>query len=95
MRAAAVVLLALVTASALAEIPRSRAEVRAFRNEHACPATGRHRGACVGWNVDHVIALCAGGPDHRSNMQWINVEDHRWKTFVDVRECRKARAARR
>lgn len=22
-------------------------------------------------------------------MQWITKEDHRWKTFVDVRECRK------
>jgi hypothetical protein len=33
----------------------------------------------------NVIALCDGGADHRSNMQWISGEDHRWKTFVNVR----------
>jgi hypothetical protein len=27
----------------------------------------------------------------RSNLQWIRKEDHRFKTLVDVRECRKAR----
>ena len=69
--------------------PRSQAEVRAFRAAHPCPATGRARGACTGWEVDHIRPLCAGGPDHRSNLQWIRKEDHRFKTFVDVRECRR------
>lgn len=59
--------------------------------EQACPATGLHRGACPGWQVDHIVALCAGGPDKRANMQWINLDDHRFKTYVDVRECRKVR----
>lgn len=40
-------------------------------------------------HVDHVIALCAGGKDRPSNMKWIAKEDHRFKTLVDVRECRK------
>ena len=74
-----------------AEIPRDRAQVRAFRAENPCPATGRTRGACPGWHVDHVIALCAGGADKPHNMQWITREDHRFKTLVDARECRKAR----
>ena len=74
-----------------AQIKRDRAQVRAFRAEHPCPATGRTRGACPGWHVDHVIALCAGGPDRPSNMQWITREDHRVKTLVDVRECRRDR----
>lgn len=30
-----------------------------------------------------------GGEDKPSNMQWIRREDHRFKTHVDVRECRK------
>ena len=68
---------------------RSAAEVRAFRAEHPCPVTGRTRGACPGWEVDHIIALCAGGPDKRSNMHWLSKEDHRFKTLVDVRECRR------
>jgi hypothetical protein len=75
-----------------APIQRSRAEVRAFRLSNPCPATGSTKGPCVGWEVDHARALCAGGLDHRSNMQWIAVADHRWKTFVDARECRKLRA---
>jgi len=79
-------LLALVLATAHA---RDRAQVRAFRAVHPCPATGQPRGACPGWHVDHVIALCAGGPDDPGNMQWITREDHRFKTLVDVRECRR------
>lgn len=74
-----------------AQIKRDRSQVRAFRAENPCPATGRTRGACPGWHVDHVIALCAGGHDRPHNMQWITREDHRFKTLVDVRECRKAR----
>lgn len=76
-----------------ARIPRDRAQVRAFRAENPCPATGLVHGACPGWHVDHVLPLCAGGGDRPSNMQWITKEDHRFKTLVDERECRKARRA--
>lgn len=72
-----------------AQIKRDRSQVRAFRAENPCPATGLKRGACPGYHVDHVIALCAGGDDRPSNMQWITKEDHRFKTLVDVRECRR------
>lgn len=89
---AAFVIAAMFICSATeARISRDRAEVRAFRSEHLCPATQAKRGPCPGWQVDHVVALCAGGPDKRENMQWISSEDHRFKTYVDVRECRKAR----
>ena len=93
LRLACVVLLAGASISE-ARTERDRAQVRAFRAENACPATGRTRGACPGWHVDHVIALCAGGPDRPDNMQWITREDHRFKTLVDVRECRKERRAK-
>ena len=79
----------LAAAPADARTERDRAQVRAFRAEQPCPATGLKRGACFGWHVDHIIALCAGGEDHPRNMQWITKEDHRFKTLVDVRECRK------
>lgn len=91
LRALAVLLLALAGAAVAQPIVRNRAEVRSFRAENACPATGRRSGPCKGWAVDYVIALCAGGEDHRTNMQWIEDPDHRFKTFVDVRECRKPR----
>lgn len=87
----ALLLVALLPLGTDARIPRDRSEVRAFRAEAPCPSTGQHRGACPGHHVDHIIALCAGGPDHRSNMQWITREDHRFKTLIDVRECRKQR----
>ena len=80
---------ALLTMEVWAGQPRSATEVRAFRAEHPCPVTGRARGACPGWEVDHIIALCAGGPDKRTNMHWLRKEDHRFKTLVDVRECRR------
>lgn len=85
-----IVLAALLAApSAWAE--RSAAERAAFVRATPCPATGLRRGACQGWEVDHILPLCAGGADHRSNMQWIRADDHRFKTLVDVRECRRAR----
>lgn len=92
MRASIVVFAALLCLPCAA-IERSTAAVREFRSMHACPATARHRGACPGFEVDHVRPLCAGGEDAPRNMQWITVADHRWKTFVDVRECRKLQRA--
>lgn len=88
---AAAIVAVTAPSSAEAKTLRDRAQVRAFRAEHPCPSTGRTRGACPGWHVDHVTALCAGGADHPSNMQWITREDHRFKTLVDVKECRKSR----
>lgn len=91
MRLALALVLLSVMPLADAQIQRDRSQVRAFRAENPCPATGLKRGACPGYHVDHVIALCAGGDDRPSNMQWITKEDHRFKTLVDVRECRKMR----
>ena len=68
---------------------RSRTEVQRFKQMEPCPETGRSRGACPGWQVDHITPLCAGGADKSWNMQWIRTDDHRMKTHVDVRECRK------
>lgn len=77
--------------SVAAQINRDRAQVRAFRAENPCPATSRTRGACPGWEIDHAVPLCAGGADHPSNLQWLRKEDHRFKTLVDVKECRRGR----
>jgi hypothetical protein len=79
----------LLVASAGAAPGRDPAERAAFVRGNPCPATHARRGACPGWQVDHTIPLCAGGPDHRSNMAWLSLADHKFKTFIDVRECRK------
>lgn len=83
--------LALAFSAFAQPIQRSKAEVRAFRQAAPCPATGRRSGACPGWAVDHIKPLCAGGEDKPHNMQWIQDPDHRFKTLVDVRECRRFR----
>lgn len=52
-------------------IARSASEVRKFKLEHPCPATGLSTGPCPGWAVDHVIPLACGGCDSVENMQWL------------------------
>jgi hypothetical protein len=52
-------------------IARSRAVLREFRAEHPCPSTGRTRGSCPGWELDHVIPLACGGCDTVINLQWL------------------------
>ena len=74
---------------------RDRKAVREFQREIACPATGKRRGPCPGYHADHIIALCAGGLDHWSNMQWLTVPAHKVKTREDVKACAAHRRAKR
>lgn len=72
---------------------RSAAELRAFQRANPCPATGQHRGACPGYQIDHIEPLCAQGVDKPHNMQWLTIEEHRYKTATDVRVCAQLRSA--
>jgi hypothetical protein len=54
-----------------------------FKREHLCPATGRARGACPGYVIDHVIPLKRGGPDAPANMQWQTIEDAKAKDRIE------------
>jgi len=74
-----------------ARIQRSAAEVLEFKRHNPCPSTGQRRGACPGWQIDHVWPLCSGGPDTLENMQWLTVAEHRIKTRADLRVCRYLR----
>lgn len=87
-RLAAFITLVLLAFGAAGTGNRSRNAVAEFRASHECPATGRKRGPCRGYQVDHVIPLCAGGPDEPRNMQWLSVESHKLKTKNDVKFCR-------
>jgi hypothetical protein len=64
---------------------RSREVTREFQREHPCPSTGKRTGACPGYIKDHVVALCKGGPDAASNLQWQTVADAKAK---DKWECK-------
>ena len=89
MTRAALVLIALLFCASVES--RDQNVVWKFRKTHPCPSTGKVKGACPGWNVDHVIALRCGGPDTVGNMQWITVRDHKVKTRREARECRGGR----
>lgn len=78
-------LLPLPAAEAGLRSPAIRAE---FKRLHPCPANGRTRGACPGFQIDHREALICGGKDDLSNLQWLSVEDHKAKTRVEVKLCR-------
>jgi len=60
-----------------------------FQKLYPCPSTGKTFGACPGWNKDHYIPLCAGGPDTVANMNWMTIEDHKAKTKLDMQESRR------
>lgn len=71
--------------------PRSHSARAEFQRQQPCPATGERRGRCPGYVIDHVNPLCAGGPDHPSNMQWQTVADAKIKDRAERRMCRKDR----
>lgn len=60
-----------------------------FKRRNPCPANGKTRGPCPGFEVDHVVSLCKGGTDSPDNMQWLSIAAHRMKTSDDVRACRR------
>lgn len=90
----ATILLAILPLFAEGRSKRSAAEVIAFKQHNPCPATGLTYGRCPGWEVDHPDPLCSGGRDHRDNMQWLKVAEHRAKTRDDVMVCRYLRLYR-
>lgn len=83
MRALALVLLALACALAgpasIAKTKRSRGVANAFKRAQPCPATGKSKGPCPGYVIDHVIPLACGGEDAVSNLQWQTVTAGRQK----------------
>lgn len=60
-----------------------------FKRTQPCPATGKARGACPGWVIDHVKPLACGGPDHPSNLQWQTTTDAKAKDKWERRGCRR------
>lgn len=59
-----------------------------FQRQHPCPSTGKHRGACHGFVVDHITPLACGGPDAASNMQWQTAADGKAKDRVERIGCK-------
>lgn len=93
MQSRAVLTIALVLhtlyAPAYASPGRSPAARAQFLKKEPCPVTGKARGACPGWEVDHITPLKCGGPDTPANMQWLTVADHKAKTAREAKNCRR------
>ncbi len=70
---------------------RSTAVRLEFKRHNPCPSTGLRRGSCPGFEIDHVVPLCAHGADDVSNLQWLSHGEHAIKTRGDVRQCRALR----
>jgi hypothetical protein len=83
-----VALLVLAPAQALAKAQRDPHQRAAFMKQQPCPSTGKTRGACPGYVVDHIMPLCAGGADRPSNMQWQTVADAKEKDREERQTCR-------
>lgn len=66
---------------------RSRVLRAEFQRLEPCPSTGKIRGPCPGYQVDHIQPLCAGGIDKLDNLQWLAVDPHKEKTRRDVAAC--------
>lgn len=86
---------------------RSREAVNAFRAAHPCPATGKTRGACKGYVVDHLVPLACSDDiaraegrqtaeiqhelDAPANMQWQDHAASKVKDRWERRYCLKLR----
>ena len=83
-----VALCLLVALPAEAKTQRSSKAKADFQRLHPCPATGKSKGKCGGYIIDHVAPLCAGGADHPSNMQWQTVADAKAKDKLERQQCK-------
>jgi len=77
----------LLSSPALAKIPRSKSAKAAFRRSYACPSTGKSRGACPGYVIDHIRPLACGGEDLPSNMQWQTLAEAKAKDKIERKSC--------
>ena len=71
---------------------RSREVTREFQRSHPCPSTGKRYGRCPGYVKDHIRALCDGGSDSVTNLQWQTTGEARAK---DKTECSSGHSRRR
>lgn len=82
-----VALLGLTTFSANAEYHRSQKAKSMFKHSHPCPSTGKTKGSCPGFVIDHVKPLACGGIDDASNMQWQTKADAKAKDKWERKYC--------
>lgn len=68
---------------------RSAAARYQFKKLNPCPANGERLGRCPGYVIDHIVPLCADGPDLPENMQWQTAEEAKLKDVLERKICRE------
>jgi hypothetical protein len=74
--------------SAQAEQHRSYKSKATFKSTHPCPSTGRTKGSCPNYIIDHIDPLACGGEDAPINMQWQTKEEAKIKDKWERKNCR-------
>lgn len=82
-----ITLFALTSLNANAEYHRSHKAKSIFKHYHPCPSTGKIKGSCPGFIIDHVKPLACGGFDDPSNMQWQTKADAQAKDKWERKFC--------
>jgi hypothetical protein len=77
----------LLCSNVQAEQHRSQKAKAIFKHSHPCPATGRTKGSCPDYIIDHIKPLACGGADHPSNMQWQTKADAKQKDKWERNGC--------
>ena len=80
-------LLFIICLNVSAEYHRSQKAKTIFKYEHPCPATGRVKGSCPGYIIDHIKPLACGGLDAASNMQWQTTAEAKAKDKWELKGC--------
>ena len=76
-----------ISLPSLAEYHRSQKAKTIFKYLHPCPATGRVKGSCTSYIIDHIKPLACGGADTPENMQWQTKEDAKVKDKWEQTDC--------
>lgn len=93
LRVVTILLMMLTSLQAIPCTERTTAARNAFQRAHPCPSNGQQQGPCPGYVVDHVVPLCAGGPDDPKNMQWQTISAAKEKDVEESSLCRKNKAS--
>lgn len=68
---------------------RSQKAKSIFKYSHPCPATGKVKGACPNYIIDHIKPLACGGADSPENMQWQTKAEAKAKDKWELKQCYK------
>jgi len=81
------ILMLLMSFSVEAGQHRSYKAKAEFEKQHYCPSTGKPKGRCAGYVIDHIKPLACGGADSPSNMQWQTKEASKLKDKWERKGC--------